>query len=345
LSYSEALQKAQGSVWRKFRIKDINLVTGKSPLVVPGYNGPIKRRQQLVLQNSKVEQLKPEPRFQGPEARNNPIKFAGQGAPAPYYDGYSNSRAAEVFTALGVWKSVGGQVIWPAAGSLNTPPGSKVFCDFTIDTFQQIVTFSDYVHYRQPGPSIGGAVSYTIQDPQLVIETAVLVKDADFGFLVRYEQALQLGGNAPNQWEIHDDVAVGIIAEYYKSEGSGSLKEYIGWKYGEGDLEDAQGRANYYLQGMAAKIQTPTADHRAPIGIYPLDLDGCVQQVSYEIGAAGPTTHWGLNTEYSVAIPPYPIRRRNENLPPNAAAVEANRREAEAAGLPFLDRNTGKPGL
>jgi hypothetical protein len=340
LSLAEAYQKAQKYVWKAFRIRNINVATGQSPISIPNYDGQIVRRQQIVLQRSKVVQVQPQPRVQG-AGNLNPVtgKLAPLfGAFPPYYDGYSRDVPAEVFTDAGVIIEAGGQVMWNT-GQANTPVGSKVFVDFDVNTFEQTVIFVDYVWNRAVNTAL--STSMVVADPLLVLETACLVKDPDLGNLIRYEQSLQLGGNAPPQWESHDDVGIGVIALYQDSQGGGPQNTYLGWKYGDGDLADATGRSNYYLQGMAAKIQIPQGQHNAYIGIYPIDLDGCVQQVSYSVDGHGPSSHIGLNTEFSVSIPNYPQRRRAENLPPNASAVDANMREAALARIPTLDPNFG----
>ena len=351
LSYVEAVEKAAKCIWKMFRIQFLNVTTGKPPIFCPWYNGKIVRRQQFVLQKTRVEQVVPQARIAGGN-NNNFIKPALPGAfgiLADFYDGYSRDRPAVVYGS--VYQNVmAGNVLYapqgPNAptGKWNTGENQRVYVDFDVDPYQQTITFSDYV-YKIVGPGQAGFVCA----PPLLLETACLVKDADFGNLIRWEDTLLLpGGTAPPQWEIHEDVAVGVIAQYSGSPGSpgrgiapGPQNVYAGFEFAPGDIDDATNRANYYLQGMANAIQAPQTDHRVYIGIIPIDLDGQIQQVSYSVGSRGPTTEASLGTEYSTAKPPYPAPRRTENLPPNASAVDENRRERDNARLPQIDPNFG----
>lgn len=336
LSYVEAIQKAQKSVWRMFRILNVNVSTGKPPMFIPWYKGEIVRRQQIVLQNSRVEQVVPSPRIQGgnnanPIAANLPGEF---GILADYYDGYSQDRPA-ICRGSVAREVMAGQVNWTGT-TWNTAANQRIYVDFDVNPYEQLITFNDYV-YKYANP---GAAGFLVP-PTIVLETACLVKDPDFGNLIRWEVSLPIGGNAPPQWEIHEDVAVGVIGQYQDSQGGGQQNNYVGFTFGTGDVQDANNRAAYYLSGMKAKIQVPQSDNRRYIGIVPIDLSGTVQQVSYSVGSAGPTTVAGLNTEFSISIPTYSNRRRAENSPPDASAADANARERAAAMIPAIDPNFG----
>lgn len=351
LSYGEAVAKAQKSVFKWYRIVNLDVFDGKAPIKLP-WVGPIKRLQQIILEETKVAQVVPEPRIPGAQDRNNPIRGAlppvflmpgvggidviGNGVLPWFYDGYSRDQPATVTGS--VYKGVSGQPLWTGE-DFNTPQNSRVFVDFAIDPYWQVVKFSDFV-WKHPGVANGSAF---VGVPSLTLETACKVTHHETGAFLRWEEVLPLGGLAPVEWSLREDVQVGVIGLYEdsalkKPESQSKTKKNKKKNKGVGFrfqfLDDAKGRAGYYLRGMAARYQLPTADTRQYIGIYPIDPDGLVQQVTYTISGAGPTTVASLNTEHAVAIPPYPERRLKENLAPNRQAALANLIERRLSGIP-----------
>jgi hypothetical protein len=326
LSYMEAKALAQDSVWKCFRILpfDPTFWPQAKPLNVPFF-GRIKRRQQIVLQDKKCELIVPIPRIPGAVNKGNPLGFQpggpipNQGVLPEFYNGRSRERGATVQGS--VFRKCGGmQVLWqPAApGAVanveweaNTGPTDRVFVPFTIDAVEQMVVFSDHVYYFQPGA--GGHGYYAI--PNLILETGCLVQDPDTSQPVRWEETLSTGGIAPTEWQIKEEVAVSVLGNY---DEASRLK---GFQFL--DLADARGRAGILLRGMAAKYRVTQGEIREYPGILPIQPDGYVQQVTYQVGE-GATTVASGNTEHSVAIPTLPARRRAELLPPNRLAALAN---------------------
>jgi len=338
LSYGEAQAKARKSVFKWYRIVNLNPYTGAAPLSLPWF-GKIDRLQQIILEDSKVAQVEPSQRIAGAQDRNNPIRgflpaifqvpgiggkdVVGNGVLPWFYDGYSRDQPATVTGS--VYKGVGGQVMWTPEGDFNTPEGSRVFADFEIDPYWQVVKFGDFV-WKHPGVADGSAY---VGVPSLILETACRVVDSETGAFRRWEEQLPLGGLAPIEWSLHEDIQVGVIGKYDDSNRPNNL---TGFEFFS--LQDAKGRAGYYLNGMAARYQLPEADIRAYIGIYPIDPDGLTQQVSYSVGLNGATTVASANSEHVVTIPPYPARRLAENLAPNRQAALANLIERSVAGIP-----------
>jgi len=344
LSYSEAQNLARKSVFRCYRLLLVDPHRGTVPYTLPWYKGKLVRRQQLILQPTKVAQVMPAPRQPGARNMNNPIAWNlplpglfGGGVLPEFYNAYSRDQEA---TCTGsVYKHLGGQVFWLFDGVYNTAVGDRVRAGFSIDPYEQVVSFADYIY----AIGEGGAVLPS----GITLETACLVQDADTGQLVRWEAFKYLGGTAPIEWQIRDDVKVGVIGDYFDdpNPNGGARNALIGWEYAPGDLNDANGRASYYLQGMAAKYQLPQSDTRSYIGIYPTDPDGIIQQVSYSVSGVGPSTMISANSEFSISIPNYPNRRRSENLPPNQAAALANQLERAAAAIPDPKATVPQAGI
>ncbi|WP_439623368.1 hypothetical protein [Gemmata sp.] len=342
LSYSQAQDLARRSVFRCYRVLMIDPFGGTVPYQLPWYKGKVLRRQQIHLEQTKVEQVVPAPRIPGAANKNNPANF---NLPLPgliggvlpeFYNGYSRDQAAAVTGS--VFKHLGGQVMWNVNGEWNTAQGDRVFAGFTIDPMEQIVVFSDYVYTLADGMGCLPAA--------LTLETAVTVSDADTGELVRWEAVRQLGGPAPPEWQHHDDLRVGVVGQYTDDpDPRGHLRNALtGWEYASGDEDDATGRAKYYLDGMQARYQMPESDGRQYIGIKPIDPDGLVHQVEWSIGGSGPVTRASANSEINIAVPSYWTRRRAENLPPNAAAAIANQLERARAAIPDFKPPAPQPG-
>lgn len=329
LSFVEAQQKAIKSVFKWFRIVNREpSEVGKldkpgKPITLPLF-GPLVRRQQVILQNSKVEQVKPKPRVPGAIDKNNPLAAAnpgipGQGVLPEFYNGYSRDQANTVTGS--VWRGVG-SVNWTAAvmfapgNSFNTDPGDKVFADFTVNPEEQLVMFSEPVwRFVDAG---GFPETWA---PELILEAGCFVLDATTGAPLRYEETLRVpGGVAPTEWVYREDVTVGVYGVYDEK------NRLEGWNFD--GAADAKGRAGYYLRGAAARYKLTGSDTRTYPAIVVHEPDGYTQQITWSVGG-GATTVISANTEHNPAVPTYPARRRAENLPPDKAAAAVNMVERE----------------
>lgn len=345
LAKMEAVSKAQKTVFKYFRIMNVDPSTGDAPLSLPWY-GPLKRIQQVTLQPTKPEQLVPQPRIAVGVDKGNVIGItdsgavSGQGVLPEYYNGVSKDREATVTGS--VWKRIG-NVFWfkPPPGQPldhNTKPTDRVFVPFTVSQSingDQLVVFSDYVYRWEPVGKKAAFIGY----PELTLETGCLVTDPDNDQVVCYTNVRELiGGTAPPEWHHHDDVQVSVVGKYrdvvdVSMDGTirtQSLNELTGWDYAQGDKEQADAVSAFYLSGHARKYELTNAEQRNYIGIYPIDPDGAVQQVTWKLDKAGPTTIASRNSEHSTVVPPYPARRRAEILPPDRAAAATNLAESAA---------------
>ena len=149
-----------------------------------------------------------------------------------------------------------------------------------------------------------------------MLETGCLVADSDTGVIQRGEWQLPLGGTAPIQWSIHQDIPTEIVNEYSLSHELMATRCV--------SESDAIPRVQYYLNGMAVAHKTIPGETRQYIGLYPIELNGVIQQVTWSLGGSGPTTTASANGEHSTMIPAYPARRRRENLDADAEAARAN---------------------
>ena len=79
-------------------------------------------------------------------------------------------------------------------------------------------------------------------------------------------------------------------------------------------VRDPLVRANYYLQGMVAQYRQLTALVVEYNGLVPIDCDGIIQQVTWQLSLGGFTTTASANNEHNIYVPPFPERRRAEYL-------------------------------
>lgn len=309
LTYFQAQDLANRSVMKCYRIKDDPI------LDIPGY-GKIKRRQQIILQPTKVEQVVP--------AAPDPLRIDGDGQPrlANFYSGYSRDQPATV--AGSVSKSIA-QPQWVNQRAANTDPDGNVYLAFETNAEEQMIRFGVSVY----------AVTETgqIKPPDLILETGVLIRDEKTGQVKRYERTLPIsGGTAPVEWAIFGDVQFGVVGRY---DDNGRP---LGANFFADENNDAIQRANNYLQAMALRYQGVAGETRRFIGLFPIEPSGTVQQVSWEIGPNGPSTTATIGGEHEVWIPDYGARRKDELLA--AVAAKANRAGEEAKPGEYVSQNS-----
>lgn len=220
--------------------------------------------------------------------------------------------------------STSGSVMTPAGdskgSSVNTDPSDRVYVDFSVDPTWQMITFSAPVWYAGPG--------LTIQEPKLFLRCAVQVRNAFTQQLVAYSDTKLFRPGPAVRVVKRPDVQLNVIGDYKiaRKKGAGDAgpggPQYC-WQLKNTRLleADAVVRARYYLVAEILQFQVKgglTIDYN---GIEPVRMDGKTQQVTYRVeGGVGTMTTASSNMEHSTWLPPYPARRRAENL----AAVARN---------------------
>jgi hypothetical protein len=292
LSAQAALRLAQKCIWRMYRVKNED-ASGEGAIKVPGY-GEILRREQLVLQDTQVDQvvpLPPNPNIVNPATREQFL--------ADYYNGFSRDRAAVVYGAV-----VRQGLPWwftNRRNSLNTAATDQVVVPFTVDPLWQMIVFSEPVYrYGADGSFL---------EPELTLQTAVLVRNLDTNQLERFVKVAPLGGTAMTnpKMQVCPDVQLEITSTYDPNENTIQSVSVLD--------RDPLVRADYYLRGLASQYNLSKGATVEYNGIVPVGLDGAIQQVTWSVGPQGATTQASRNTEHSLWVPPYPDRRRAEYLP------------------------------
>lgn len=313
LSHDQAMKLAQESVFKCYRVVGLDVscynragVQIKNiPIRVPGYSGTIRRRQQLILLPTQADQIIPPATDLDLEGRD------GLSTVINHYNGYSRDIPAAVYGAIAYTNT---PVRWRSRlHSGNTLHGSQIFESFNIDPVQQLVVFGNPVFAFN---GIRG-----IKEPdKLVLQTAVHVRDADDNSISRFIDFKILDdakGLTNLLVRTYPDVQEDIIGIYDVNDNLTRIKTPL--------RESAKIRSQYYLNGMEIQYFSKTAQTRTYNGFEAIDLDGAIQQVTWEFGDDGCKTVASQNTEHSIYVAPYRARRRAEFLDPAQQAVLSQR--------------------
>ncbi len=318
LLYTEAMALAQKTVFKEYRVSDVDVkgrpidingglqkaIQGQK-IFIPGY-GRLERRQQILLQKTQVEQVRPQP-------EDALLRDAfGRPITVNFYNGYSRDKPAVCYGSEAMIKGRGTFWFLPDAGRENSRPTSQIFADFDIDPIEQVVRFSRYV-YKTNGIALIPATP--------VLQTGVLIRNAETGAIECFQAAQLLPnkkGETNFQFQKCEDVQLNLIGIYNDQNAVTGVET----------LEaDAMIRSKYILAGMAAQYPTETGLSVEYNGIIPIDLDGARRQVTWSVSVTdGATTQASINSEHSFYVPPYPARRREEYL--RVAQQETLRQQA-----------------
>jgi hypothetical protein len=338
LTKRQARELAAKCVFKWYRIVNADPSTGKFPLTIPGF-GKIIRREQVLLQPDMIEQIQP---TAGDDQLRN--KITAEPLIRDFYDGYQRNKPAQCFGSY-FWP-VAGPVMPspPNPNSWNTAPNSLVGVPFTIDPERQIVMFTEPVYIRGGIPPAGAgavnpaAVAFIAQAlnglvgisdvsaSPLVLQTACQVRHPVTNQAVRAEAYRIFGSGKSNGLPAvikADDFEINFLAKYPPVPPSGVAAAGIlaGGLAGVppnkvvgvlNDLDDAKRRAQYYLLAEAAKWELKEARERVYNGIVPIQLDGAIAQVTWEVGPNGAMTTASRNSEHALHLPSYPERLRIE---------------------------------
>lgn len=309
VTYDMAVQLAQESVFRCYRITCQDLRTPGQPAMIPGF-GRVPLRQLIILQDTQVDQNTPQPVPTIPEIDpDGDIDPAGvtiNGRPfvADFYAGYAHDLPAFVFGAISAQQQLGDTgIAWSQQGSdPNTKPSSRIFVPFDVDPQEQLIRFHSPVYFQD----VGGK----IKEPKLTLQTAVLVRNPDTLQIERFtsiEPLAQGDALTPPAMEIHPDIELEITSRY---DTTNNLVAFTVLD------QDPLARAKFYLDGLIAKytLSGGLGQTFEINGIAPFALDGLRQQITWHIGEDGCSTTLSLNSEHNLYVDKYPARRRIDHL-------------------------------
>jgi hypothetical protein len=303
LTYTDAVNLARESVFRCYALT--NFAGDGSPgIPVPGL-GRTLRREQIVLQDTQVQQVVPQP---GDATLIDPV--TGRPATVNFYNGYSRDVPAAVYGAVAKYLN---STVWYLGRQVNTKPADQVFVPFSVDPLRFMITFAGCVYQFQSGGYFAA---------NLILQTGCQARDPVNNQVLTFVKTIPLGtgaGTNPRMYH-HEDVQVGVIGQY----------DAVDTLIGSQVLEtDPLIRADAYLAAHLKEYQVSGGNTVEYNGILPIDLDSGIQQVTWSVGDAGAATTASINTEHDIWVPNYPERRRAEFLPPAAAAPRPQARRVD----------------
>jgi hypothetical protein len=253
----------------------------KVPALIPGFG--------LV---EKLDQLLPLTDVQVDSTTNNGIK---------------DPKPAIVF---GVWTAEGGDSVNQADELLpvQDDQDETVIRDFSLDRERGLVMMGDFVYKL-----IGEVPDITIGPAELVLRAAFTVRSPETMAYVRYEKALPNRGRrfgTGHRLIKKEDLRLTHRCDYIRGDDGVFRVGEITTNQKEVDEE-----ADYYLTHEARAYETQLAETIVYSGIYPIELDGTIMRVSYNIGSpfASTTVERGRDPGGRQAVP-YRLVRAMEKM-------------------------------
>ena len=76
--------------------------------------------------------------------------------------------------------------------------------------------------------------------------------------------------------------------------------------------DEVNKQCDYYLDAIGKTLETIGTSQRTYIGLYAIDMDGAIQQVSFQMGSGGYDTVVSRGTEHNFEVPDYEARRQRD---------------------------------
>jgi hypothetical protein len=203
----------------------------------------------------------------------------------------------------------------------NKPPGTRIDYQATayrdlqeerssfslsldpIDNDRTIVTTSRQMVFQQT-PNSTGQIFF--KDATLFLACSVLVRDATTWQPVRVSYLKQIGAGTNQNFVaeyVKDEIQPWSIADYDVNGNAVSTSN---------NNDEVKTQCQYYADAIAKTFETVLSSTRTYIGLFGIDMDGAIEQVTYRIGKQGADTIASRGTEHNFDIPPYLERRQRE---------------------------------
>lgn len=231
------------------------------------------------------------------------------------FDGTLKSQLAEVFGSYIGKADLKFEVQPFDPGKKFTPYG----LGFSIDTERGIVMFDNDVHLLDDNGKYSEA--------KLFLTCAVSVRDKDDNsyerFTVDRNYTDNLHGTGPREVNREE-----IVAQYTPVyDQNGTVMDQM-------DNEDSVTQeCNYWLDATELEFQLDLPQEITYSGLYAIDLDGAIQQITWSVGASGATTRVCRNNEFSPNVAPFRTRRFFEEFR-NGKIADLKKQAAKLASQP-----------
>jgi hypothetical protein len=176
LTSDQVFEHARNTVYKCYRLVNVDPGDWNKPLKIPGTAIEIVRREQVVLEDCRVEQIQPA----APDERI--LDADGQKLIKHYYNGFRRDKPAACFGSYFVGSTGNLHAVNKV---VNTSHSKEISVGFSIDPTWQVLTFDDYVFTVRKDGGVAPA--------EVVLECACTIRDATTNQVIRYERELDLG--------------------------------------------------------------------------------------------------------------------------------------------------------
>lgn len=289
-----------------------------TPVQVPGYGDSpgeqVTRREQI------LPVFEEQVRVGVENDDTAPLAAAVFGVWYPGLDELANTETS--LTPQGDWP--------PAAGPGGVLKSPFYLRGFMIDTARGLVIFDETV-YRNDTP---GSAAVTIAQAQLVLRTKCHVRDAETLAIKRHVRERSTGGDlgTPTRYIKRDEIVLTHVPTYdpasYGNFPAGGVDPRAVTAVAT-NLAEVDEQCDRYIDAALKEYEQPLPRQVTAIGIRPIELDGAIGQVTYQVGSSGATTAAARNSEPSNLALGYGERRASESA--RRAAEEAQKSRSSAA--------------
>jgi hypothetical protein len=286
---------AKETLFRCFRVQEPT-----DGISIPGFPDRVKRKQ-LVLSDTLVEIYLDE--FGGVHER----KAFVEGAYQSRIDCPSNQNTP-YGTRIDKWGS--------------TPFAAQELITFTLagnnlDTDLSMITFSQPMRMLAKYTTLGGTPALgRVRPAELWIHCAVQIRDPKTWQPLRYSRTLHIGSGDDEKFA--QAIPKEDIQPWYRTDYTISANGSATFTKTD-NKQEVDTQCDYYLESLAKTFETVGSSTRTYLGLFPIDLDGAIQQVSYRISKSGADTVASRGTEHNFVIPDYAERRQRDGRKSAAA--------------------------
>lgn len=208
--------------------------------------------------------------------------------------------------------------VWFAEGNdyENTAEGTRYPGDFNVDRVRGIVQFSNPAYKQDADGNHSPA--------DLYLTAAFTVRDEATDNIQRYIRKRDLPGkklNTKPRILNRPEIVRQIIARYAGLDGI----------HVEDNQEEVNKEADHYLDAAAKEYELEQSLDMEYTGIFPIELDGKVAQVSWSVGGSGARTRASINAEHA-KIDSYKERRRREFVAQQAKSQQLMSHQQKVGG-------------
>ena len=180
-------------------------------------------------------------------------------------------------------------------------------CPDPLDTDRSIIVFSNpmkQIVTDSNNPNTDGSYPNSYEFSDLWYVSSIQIRDPDTWQPIRYARVFDMGNNGdPTNvlTVVKEDIQPWIVNLY---------DENIYPVKAEDNIDDVNNQCDYYIESIKLGLLGVATTTRTYIGLYPIDMDGNIQQVSYKVGKSGCDTVASTGTEHDFWLPSYSERRQ-----------------------------------